>query len=81
MLPARAASRGDRLFADGDYAAALAAYAESVATHPQAPDLPETFLKMARCHLRLHRPWLAEVRLRRILADDLESSAAALLEA
>ena len=74
---AGAASDGDRLFAAGDYAGALAAYAEEVATHPEAPDLPDTFLKMARCHLRLHRPWLAEVRLRRILADDLESDAAA----
>jgi len=75
--PAAATSNGDRLFAAGDYAAALAAYAEQVATHPEAPDLPDTFLKMARCHLRLHRPWLAEVRLRRLLADNLESDAGA----
>jgi len=75
--PAGAARTGDQLFAAGDYAGALAAYAEEVATHPEAPDLPATFLKMARCHLRLHRPWLAEVRLRRLLADSLESDAAA----
>ncbi len=74
---ASAASDGDRLFVAGEYAAALAAYAEQVATHPEAPDLPDTFLQMARCHLRLNRPWLAEVRLRRLLADNLESDAGA----
>lgn len=76
-MPASAASDGDRLFVAGEYAAALAAYAEQVATHPEAPDLPDTFLKMARCHLRLNRPWLAEVRLRRLVADNVESDAGA----
>ena len=75
--PGWAAGEGDRLFAAGDYAAALAAYAQEVAANPQAADRPTTLLQMARCHLRLHRPWLAEVRLRRLLDEDLETDAAA----
>ncbi|RMF83439.1 MAG: hypothetical protein D6739_07210, partial [Nitrospirae bacterium] len=77
LLAAAPAGEGDRRFAAGDYAGALSAYAEAVAAHPEAPEVPEWLLKMARCHLKLGRPWLAEVRLRRLVQDDLETRAGA----
>lgn len=63
------AGRGDELYAAGDYAGALESFSRELAAHDLGPEVPATFLKMARCHIKLGQPWLAEVRLRRLLTD------------
>jgi len=71
------AGRGDELYAAGDYAGALESFSRELAANDLGPEVATTFLKMARCHIKLGQPWLAEVRLRRLLHDYPDTPAAA----
>ena len=71
------ASQGDERYAAGDYAGALESFSRELAASQLGPDAAPTFLKMARCHIKLGQPWLAEVRLRRLIHDYPDTPAAA----